>query len=320
MAQLWMTNSLGGYMYSDNLSKELRTAVQPGLRFRQFADVKDPEQNQRHAGAVFHWNVFSDVATAGGTLVETTAMPETNFTITQGTLTINEYGNSVPYTGKLDALSEQPVKEIIHKVLKNDCKKTLDTAVHDQFKATVLRVAPTGGTNTSTVVLTTNGTCTQTNNVALGKNHVKAIIDEMKERNIPPYTDDDYFCIARPSTFRTFKNDLEGVKEYTETGYGDIVRGEIGRYEGCRFVEQTNIAAGSGSTAAAAWTNSKSDWAFFMGEDTVAEAVAIPEEIRGKIPGDFGRDKGVAWYALLGYGIVHTAAAQSRIVMWDSAK
>ena len=34
MAQLWMTNSLGGYMWSENLSKELRTAVQPGLRFR----------------------------------------------------------------------------------------------------------------------------------------------------------------------------------------------------------------------------------------------------------------------------------------------
>ena len=82
-------------MYSDNLSKELRTAVQPGLRFRQFADVKDPDHNQRHAGAIFHWNVFSDVATAGGTLVETTAMPETNFTITQGTLTITEYGKLI---------------------------------------------------------------------------------------------------------------------------------------------------------------------------------------------------------------------------------
>ena len=34
MGQLWSVNSLGGYMYSDNLSAELRTAVQPGLRFR----------------------------------------------------------------------------------------------------------------------------------------------------------------------------------------------------------------------------------------------------------------------------------------------
>ena len=34
MGQLWSANYLGGYMYSDNLSAELRTAVQPGLRFR----------------------------------------------------------------------------------------------------------------------------------------------------------------------------------------------------------------------------------------------------------------------------------------------
>ena len=56
-----------------------------------------------------------------------------------------------------------------------------------------------------------------------------------------------------------------------------------------------------------------------IGAIAVAEAVAVPEEIRGKIPGDFGRDRGIAWYYLGGFGIVHTQAAQSRIVIWDSA-
>jgi hypothetical protein len=60
-------------------------------------------------------------------------MPETNFTISQGTMTITEYGNSVPYTGKLDDLSEHPVKEIIAKVLKNDAKKAFDIAAEAQF-------------------------------------------------------------------------------------------------------------------------------------------------------------------------------------------
>ena len=32
--QIWVTNSLGGYMYSDNLSKVLRQAVQPLCKFR----------------------------------------------------------------------------------------------------------------------------------------------------------------------------------------------------------------------------------------------------------------------------------------------
>ncbi len=319
MTALW-TDSHDGYMESINLSKVLRTAVQPGLRFRQFCDIKDPEQSQRHAGATYHWNVYSDVQTQGTKIGEEDKMPETKYTITQGTMTITEYGNSVPYTGKLDDLSEQPVKEMIHKVLKNDCKKALDFDAHGQFKLTPLRVVPTGGTATSAVTLTTDGTATLTNNIAMGNGHVKTIIDTMKERNIPPYVEEDYYSIGRPSTYRAFKDDLESIKQYVDTGFGHIQRGEIGRYESCRFVEQTNVLVGVGSTAGAgAWTNGVSDWCFFFGEDTVAEAVAVPEEIRGKLPGDYGRDKGVAWYALLGYGICHTAAAQARIIMWDSA-
>lgn len=54
-------------------------------------------------------------------------------------------------------------------------------------------------------------------------------------------------------------------------------------------------------------------------EDTVAEAMAIPEEIRGKIPSDYGRSKGVAWYYLGAFGLVHTVAAQARIMRWESA-
>jgi len=57
-------------------------------------------------------------------------------------------------------------------------------------------------------------------------------------------------------------------------------------------------------------------WRF--GADTVAEGIAIPEEIRGKIPGDYGRSRGIAWYALLGFGLVHTDASQARIIKWSS--
>jgi len=93
--QIWATNSLGGYMFSANLSKKLRMAVQPLTKFRQFADVKDASQQGKKKGDLFHWDVFSNVATQGTTLTETATMPETQFTITQGTLTITERGNSV---------------------------------------------------------------------------------------------------------------------------------------------------------------------------------------------------------------------------------
>lgn len=334
--QLWVTDSIGGYMYSDKLSRELRMAVQPMVKFRQFCDAKDatkarnPEGNMLGKGDTFHWNVYSDVGDQGGTLVETTTMPETNFTITQGTLTVNEYGNSVPYSGKLDDLSEHPIREIIKKTLKNDAKKAFDYDAHAQFNACLLRfVAATSGTSTDAVVLTTDGTATATNNIALGKGHVKAIVDSMKERDIPAYIDDDYVSTAWPTTFRQFKNDLEGIHQYTEQGFRMIHNGEIGRYENCRFVEQTNVAKGgaadsttwnSRTKTADPWDNAKSDWAFFFGEDTVAEGIVIPEEMRGKIPTDFGRSKGIAWYALLGFGQTQTAAGQHRIAKWDSSE
>jgi len=124
--QIFVTNSLGGFLSAYNLSKELRDSVQPMAKFRQFADIKDASQQGKKKGDIFTWDVFSDVATAGGVLTETNTMPETNFTITQGTLTVTEAGNSVPYSGKLDNLSKFPVQELIQKVLKNDAVKTFD--------------------------------------------------------------------------------------------------------------------------------------------------------------------------------------------------
>jgi len=292
--------------------------VQPVVKFRQFCDIKDAAHQGLHRGDTFHWNVYSDVTTQGTTLVETATIPETGFTITQGTLTVTEAGNSVPYTGKLDDLSEHPVKEIIRKVLKNDAKKAFDNLASVQFDATPLRAV---GTASNAAAFTTNGTATATNAAAgsLGKENVKVVVDYMKERNIPAYVNDDYYCIAWPSTLRPLKNDLETIHQYVDSGFQMILNGEIGRYEGTRFVEQTHIAKGTGmGTSAAAWSNGN-DWAVFLGEDCVAEAISIPEEIRGKIPGDFGRDRGIAWYYLGGFGIVHTTAAQARIVLWDSA-
>lgn len=305
---VWTGND--GYYSAQNLDKEIRHALRPETKFRQFASIKNAVG--KNAGETYHWNVYSKVATQGTTLVETNTMPQTNFTVTQGTMTITEYGNSVPYTGKLEALSEHNVKEIINSVMKEDAKEAFDAATHAQFNLTPLRVVPTSGTATDLVTLTTNGTATGTNNVALGKNHIKAIVDLMKERNIPTYQGNDYAAIARPTTLRQLKNDLESVHQYVQPGFQMILAGEIGRYEGMRFFEQTNIAASG-------FTNGKSGWAFFFGADTVAEGVAVPEEIRAKIPDDYGRGKGIAWYYLGGFGLVHGSATQSRILKWDSA-
>jgi N4-gp56 family major capsid protein len=318
-------------MYSDELSNVLRTALQPVVKFRQFCDAKDAMDKGLGRGQLYSWNTYSDVATGGNTLAEDQEMPTTNFTIKQQSLTVTELGNSVPYTGKLDNLSKQPISEIIHKVLKNDAKKTLDAKAYEQFDLTPWKVQASSGSSTTAVTSVTSGSIGLTNNVAFRKDHVKPIVDLMKERNVPPYQGDDYFAIAWPSTLRTMKNDLESVHTYVDQGFVMIMNGEIGRYEGMRFVEQTNVAKGGAEDSttfvfpyrtADAWNNALSDWIFFFGEDTVAEALVIPEEIRAKIPTDYGRSRGVAWYYLGGFGIVHGAngdAVNLRILKWESA-
>lgn len=326
--QLWAVPAEGGYMYSDELSDVLRQYVQPLTKMRQLCDAEDGTKKGLNRGDKYYWDVYSNVGTQGRRLDESAPIPETGFTVLQHSLTVFEAGNSVPYTGKLVALAKHQVAAIIDKTLKDDARKYFDIESYLQFKATPLRVEPASGNSTTAINLDTTGTATVTNNVALGTGHVKAIVDTMKERNIPPFTADDYVGVSHPSTFRNFKNSLETIHQYTETGLAHIFNGEIGRYESCRFIEQTFVPKGGAADAttydpwagtAQAWGNAVSSWAFIMGGDTVTEAVCVPEEIRAKIPGDYGRSRGIAWYYLGGFGLVHTDATNARVVMWDSA-
>lgn len=331
--QVWSVSDEGGYLWSPNLSEYLRMQNLPVVKFRQLCDVKENDADGKPLvgkgrGDKWYWNVFTKLSTKGGALDETERMPVGSFKISQNSGTMTEYGHAVEYTGKLDDLSEQPIKEIIRKVLKIDVAETFDVAAHAEFDKTLLWAAPNSGTSTTVVDFGTDGHCTVTNNVAFGKGHVEPITTYMKERGIPTFEEGDYLAIGRPTAFIQLKSDLEGIQTYTETGLAQIKNGEIGRYRGVRFIEQTHIPAGgaydsttynTATETADAWNNGKSDWIYFMGSDTVSEGIAIPEEIRGKLPEDFGRSRGFAWYALEGFGLSHPDAANARIVKWDSA-
>ncbi len=332
--QVWSSNTSGGFLYSDNLSTYLRFELQARTKFRNLADAKEDALGLNR-GDTYRWNVYSSLGKRGGPLAETTRMPETSFTIAQRSLVIGEFGMSVPFTEKVERLGEHDIKDVIDQTLKDAARQTLDRMVAYQYFQTPLRVAPTGGTSTNSVTLTTNSATATTNNVAMGADHIKAIVDVMKERNIPAYDGDDYAAIAHPTTLRQFKNDMEAIHKYTQEGMNMIFAGEVGRYENTRFIEQNetpkghannnafNYTAGSSNyiydAVDVAWTNAKSSWCLFMGADTVIEAPSVPEEIRAKLPQDFGRDNAVAYYYMGEAGISHTDPKNARIVLWDSA-
>ena len=91
--QQFSTSSLGGFLAQPYLTQKLRSVAQPMFRFRQFVDVKEAIGKNR--GDTWLFDKISNVATQGGTLVETNTIPQTNYTVNQGTGKIAEYGNSV---------------------------------------------------------------------------------------------------------------------------------------------------------------------------------------------------------------------------------
>ena len=308
MAQLW--SQANGFMATSKLSDALRHAVQPLCRFRQFCDVEEALGKNR--GETVTWNTYGDTATQGTDLIENQPMPETDFPISQGTVTVGEKGVAVPYTGKFDDLSEHPVRQIINKTLKNDCRRALDVAAHAQFDASLLTATGTaGGAITVQTDALFSGAC-----IDIEFAHVKTVADTMAEREIPTFDGENYCAIGRPSELRLIRDDLEAIHQYVSEGWNRIMAGEIGRADAVRMVSQTNIAD-AGYTAG--------DDIYFFGADTVTEVVACPEEIRGKIPDDYGRGRGIAWYYLGAFGIIHNdttsaaTTAQARIVHWGGS-
>src|SRR5690606_4251874 len=102
--QLWGTSYLGGYLYADDLSETMRMELTATCKFRQLCDAPDFESKGKKAGDAVHWNVFSKLSQDGTTIAETQEMPQGNFTIRQGTATVDEWGISVPYTSRVDLL------------------------------------------------------------------------------------------------------------------------------------------------------------------------------------------------------------------------
>ena len=305
--QLWAVSSLGGYLHSDELSKKVRYRAQTLQKFRQFVDP-EPAMGKNRGDAVL-FNKISNISTAGGTLSETSTIPKRNYTITQGTLTVTEYGNSIPYTFKAQTLAEVSVPDIVKTVLQNDMQITLDSAAAVQFQtADCFAIC----VNTATTTFDSSGAVSHTATADMSDKNVRDIVDEMKKKNMPRYDGSNYMCIASTNAIR-------GLYDYFEAKAQDVqartlFTGEIGTYYGCRFVEETNVLTntnGSGSVFGEA---------IYFGMDAVREGIVIPEDIRIAIPKDYGRDQGVAWYYLGGFVKTWSFSADSeaRIIFMTS--
>jgi N4-gp56 family major capsid protein len=146
---------------------------------------------------------------------------------------------------------------------------------------------------------------------------IKDAVEILAGQNIPRLGD-TYVCFVHPSQSRALRDWPEFIEVTKYAAPGNFMLGEIGRIYDVVFIETTQVVAGggpadlvSGTTGAQAPT-ATSYSAIMIGDNAFGHAIALPVELRDGGVIDFGREHGLAWYAIWGFGMI---TGESRVVI-----
>jgi N4-gp56 family major capsid protein len=311
--QTWTFDAPTGTYKNHTLSSDLRQAAIVDTKFMQF--VKPEAGYGRKKGDTITITRVSNLTVpTDGTLAETTRIPEDILTIQTVGITVVEWGRSVPYTSLSEDLSEFNIENSVQAALKNQMKVVMDNASSAAFKTGQIKAEQTG---VSAINFDTGGTATGAAIANLNLYGVEQIRDYMYSTLfVPPFEGDDYIGLVSTFAARGIKQDPAWETWHKYTDPQAKYNAEIGRLENIRFVESPNVNALKKN----AGTSTTTGEAVFFGMDPVVMAVCQDPELRVAIPQDFGRQKNVAWYGILQFGIVWSTstAGEARIVHYTS--
>jgi N4-gp56 family major capsid protein len=151
---------------------------------------------------------------------------------------------------------------------------------------------------------------------------VKDAAETLMTNNSPKWAGDHYICFIHPHQGRGLRDDSDWVMASLYSGATQIYTGELGRYEDVRFIESTVMPNGANSSVdsvtgdfvdmgyVAALKSGTSGnlttvyQAVMFGEYAFGHATALPVELRDNGVEDYGREHGLAWYAIWGQGLL----------------
>jgi len=291
---------LGGFFATNKLSKDIRHLGQALQKFRQFTKVE--QGYAKKSGESMLVDIVSDVADAGGSISETSKVPETRVTISQVTVTANEYGQKIPYTGKLEDFSEISLDNHLSMALRDSMSKTLDAAAYAQFILGAYVFTPTGSVSTKTNTISSTGSAGTIATRHMSWEDFEEISAYLSQvLKAPLYDGENYIGVINSYTRAAIRKDSDwkDAKHYGDPAA--LFTGEVGKIGNVRCVEETyNLPNTLGTT-----TYRGSGIVF--GRDAVAQVIAVAEELRSDPPTDLGRSKSIGWYALLGYKLLWTS-------------
>ncbi len=321
MAQGSSPGTLSYQNEKDNLAKTLLSEKirQKAATNTQFRVLARPEPGfGAHKGqkvAVEKWQKLDvDEVPIG----EFAPLPLQKPAINEVEITINEYGNGVVQTLKAKTIAEYLTSEQLSRAVEVNVTETMDKVVGAVFRTADVFWTPLGavGSETTTNAYDTDGTITQTaarNISAFDFRHIRA---RLRKANTPFFDGSSYLAIMNPYGFTALLGDTGagGIVELHKYNQPEaLIRGEVGSYAGFRFVEETNVLSD------ALGTQTYNSEVIIIGDDAVAEAMAMPETVKSA-DWDYERYFGVAWHTYTGFSKIwnYTTDGQYQILrIWS---
>ena len=290
---------VGANLVTQAYDRLVEFALRSVPTFRAVADKK--VGNQTHAGSSVLFQLYNDLAVATTALTETVdpdavAIPAT----TTVAVTLNEYGNSIISTRKLDLFSLADVEPALANIVAFNMNDSLDTVVRGILGAGTQVIREIAGAISTAAVTGVSATDT------IKAKDIRYTVAKMRAANVVPRRGSLYASYIHPEVSHDLRAETGAGSWRQPHEYVDpsgVYAGEIGTFEGVAFIESPRLpnsqaGAGSGTTQTRVYDT------FIMGQQALAEAVAEePHTVIGPVTDKLMRLRPIGWYGVLGWSL-----------------
>jgi N4-gp56 family major capsid protein len=313
-------------------SKEILFQAMPVLRFEQFA-VKKTELGVQ-PGLTINFMRYSNLAVdqaEGATLDEGVRMEPVALSASQIQITVGEQGQALAVTELLLNASFDDVMASSSRLLGRHMAQSMDIQARNTLYQNAVpfgggaAVPPSvvfgrktlGSTRGAIAPYDGGNLGDATNPGYLSPATIKDAVEVLAGQNIPRLGD-TYVCFVHPSQSRALRDWPEFIEVTKYAAPGNFMLGEIGRLYDVVFIETTQVAKNVGpadidsSASGTQAMNADSYNAIMIGDNAFGHAIALPVELRDGGVIDFGREHGLAWYAIWGFGMI---TGESRVLL-----
>lgn len=261
-------------------SKDIMYHAQPVLRYAQFATKKT--ELGVTPGLKLTFMKYNNLD-LGGALVENTPMTTQALTASQVHIEVKEYGNAVKASELLLQSSFDDIMASSARLLGLDYAQVTDIMFRDVVLSSP-NVYYAEGAETRTALKALEGGL-------FDSDVIKDAVEVLETKNVRKYNGDAFICFIHPHQARGLKNDADfkNAKDYNA-----IYAGEIGRIDDVIFVATTQQPI----------VDDEIYQAVIFGDNAYGWAESLPVEMRDGGVEDFGRMHSLAWYSIMGAGII----------------